>query len=110
VWIVAQSSEREPLLVLVDELVKLNAGPVLVPDLRGVVTYVLDAPKAREMFFAPTVIFHLLRDMVGDGLVLHTPGGYTLTPQGEEEARQFRERNPAFASRAAEVVRTHAVQ
>jgi hypothetical protein len=104
----ADLSERDPLLVLVDDLVRETDAPVLVPDLRGLVTYTLDPPRARVLFAAPTMIFHVLRDMVADGLIVHTPGGYEPTEAGTEEAQLVRERDPDFAQRAADAIRAYA--
>jgi len=102
--------QREPHLVLVDELQRMTRAPVLVPDLRFVAPYVLDAPQGREFFFAPSMIFHVLRDLVAEGLVLHTPAGYRLTERGSAEAKAIREHDPAFAERAADAIRAHAIQ
>jgi hypothetical protein len=106
----AEITEPTPLLVLVDELVQSTDNAVLIPDLRGVATYVLEIPKGEEPFLAPSMIFHVLRDLVADGLLSHTASGYRLTEAGEEEARTFRESDPTFAARAAEAIKTHSIQ
>jgi hypothetical protein len=108
--LVTDTREQEPLLVLVDELVRTTQAPVLVPDLRAFVSYVLETPSARELFFSPTIIFHALRDMVADGLVVHTTHGYKLTPAGIQEVSTVRTRSPDIAERAAQAVREYAVQ
>ncbi|HEY2326260.1 MAG TPA: hypothetical protein VGH52_02115 [Gaiellaceae bacterium] len=51
------------------------------------------------------MIFHVLRDMVADGLILHTSRGYEVTAAGHEEARHVRERDPGLAGKATEAVR-----
>jgi hypothetical protein len=102
--------ERDPLLVLLDELVRTTDEPVLVPDLRFVAPYVLDAPRGRELYFAPSMIFHVLRDMVAEGLVTHTPAGYRPTERGVAQADVVRQHDPDFAERAAEAIRTYAIQ
>jgi hypothetical protein len=107
---VTETREQEPLLVLVDEFVRTTNVPVLVPDLRGFVSFMVEVPRAREMFISPAYIFHTLRDMVAEGLVMHTAHGYTLTDQGTDEAMRVRQREPEIAQRAAEVVRDYAVQ
>ncbi|MGH3005646.1 MAG: hypothetical protein ACRDOS_07065 [Gaiellaceae bacterium] len=101
---------RAPLLVLVDELTRSTNAPVLVPDLRGIATYVIEGPSERELFFSPTIIFHTLRDMVADGLIAHSVRGYELTPAGRDEAALVREESPQTAERAAQAVREYAVQ
>jgi hypothetical protein len=99
---------EEPLLVLVDGLVERMHAPVLVPDLRGLVTFALEPAEAQEVFLAPTIIFHALRDMVAEGLIMHTARGYQPTDRGIERAREARERNPDLAQRAADAINAYA--
>jgi hypothetical protein len=101
---VTEIREKEPLLVLVDEVMRITRNPALVPDLRAFFWQIAD------VLYSPTLIFHTLRDMVGEGLVAHTPQGYELTEEGEDAARRYRELQPEIAQRAAEVVRDYAVQ
>jgi hypothetical protein len=88
-------SDRDVVLVFVDALNRVQAGdetPILIPDLQA---HIREA-SYRKFDVAdlgtttPTLLFHLLRQLVEEGLVARGPTGYLVTDVGRNEVERLR--------------------
>jgi DNA-binding HxlR family transcriptional regulator len=90
-------SERDVVLLFVDALNRAagEATPILISDLRA---QLLEASRrnfdVNELDrSSPTMLFHLLRQLVEDGLVDRNYTGYVLTQDGRASAAALRARD-----------------
>lgn len=89
-------TERDVVLLFVDALNRAQGGdrnPILIADLQAQILEARrsDVDVANLNLFSPTMLFHLLRQLVEDGLVARQYDGYVVTETGRARADELRQ-------------------